>query len=100
MNFTDVDADRVLSAKAQIASDISGMARTRDIFKNQVISALEPCWKGQAKDTFTMQWGAFTEAYEGFIKDCEALNNELERTARGYNNADGEARRLVNGIPG
>jgi len=99
MNFTDVDADRVLNAKSQITTHISGMARSRDVFKNQIISALDPCWKGQAKDAFTLQWGAFTEAYEGFIKDCEALNNELEITAKGYNNADGEARRITSGLP-
>jgi len=99
MNFTDVDADRVLSAKAQISNDVSGMARTRDVFRNQIVSALEPCWRGQAKDTFTTQWGAFTAAFENFVKETETLNNELERIAKGYNDADGEARRLVNSLP-
>jgi len=99
MNYTDVDADRMLSTKAQIANDISGMIRSRDIFKNQIINALEPCWRGRAKDTFTMQWSAFTTAYEGFIKDSETLNNELEKAAKGYNSADGEARQLVNNLP-
>ena len=99
MNYTDVDADRVLNAKTQIANDISGMAKVWDIFKNQIISTLDPYWRGQAKDTFTSQWGAFTATFGNFVKDSETLNNELERTARGYSNADGEARRLANSLP-
>jgi len=99
MNYTDVDADRMLSTKAQIANNISGMVKTRDIFKNQIINALEPCWRGWAKDTFTMQWNAFTTAYESFTKDSETLNYELEKAAKGYNSADEEARRLVNSLP-
>jgi len=99
MNFTDVDADRVLSAEAQIANDISGMARSRDVFKNQILSALDPCWRGVAKDTFTEQWNAFTEAFVNFVKECETLNHDLEITAKGYNSADSEARRLANSLP-
>jgi len=99
MNYTDVDADRVLKTKTQITNDIAGMARIRDLFKNQIISALDPSWRGIAKDSFTSQWRVFAETFESFIKDCEKLNNELERTARGYNIADGEARRLVTNLP-
>ena len=99
MNYTDVDADRVLSVKGQIANDITGMAKTRDVFKSRIISTLDVCWSGQAKDTFTIQFNGFTAAFEDFVKNCETLNTELEKAAKGYNSADEETRRLVNSLP-
>ena len=99
MNYTDVDADRVLSVKGQVANDISGMAKSRDVFKNQIISTLDSCWSGQAKDAFTIQFNAFSTLFASYVKSCEALNAELEKAAKGYNSADGDARRLVNGLP-
>ena len=99
MNCTDVDADRVLSVKGQIANDISSMAKSRDVFKNQIISTLDACWSGQAKDLFTIQFNSFSAIFEQYVKSCEALNTELEKAAKGYNSADDEARRLVNGLP-
>ena len=99
MNYTDVDADRVLSTKAQIATCVTSMAKTRDVFKNQIISSLDVCWKGQAKDSFTAQWGAFSTSFESFVRANEKLNDELEKAAKGYNKADEEARQLVNGLP-
>ena len=99
MNYTDVDADRVLSTWTQIENDISGMRRTRDILRGQILSSLETCWKGQAKDTFTAQWNDFTTALGRFVREIEILNNELERAGKGYNKADGDAGRLVSSLP-
>ena len=99
MNYTDIDADRVLSVKGQIANDIAGMAKTRDVFKNRIISTLDICWQGQAKEAFTAQFNVFSVAFESYVKACESLNSELEKAAKGYNGADEEARRLVNSLP-
>ena len=100
MNYTDVDADRVLSVKGQIANDISGMARTSDVFKSRVLSTLDGCWQGQAKESFTVQFNAFSTAFDSFVKTCEELNGKLENVAKGYNGADGDVRSLVNNLPG
>ena len=99
MNYTDVDADRVLNIKGQIANEISGMAKTRDVFKSRVLSTLDACWRGQAKNSFAIQFNAFTTAFDIFVKNCEKLNDQLENAAKAYNSADGDVRSLVNNLP-
>jgi len=99
MNYTDVDADRVLSVKGQIDNDVSGMSRTSDVFKSQVLSTLDACWQGQAKESFAVQFNAFSTAFDIFVKTCGELNGQLENAAKGYNSADGDVRSLVNNLP-
>ena len=99
MNFTDVDADRMLSIKAQIANDISGMTKVRDVLKSQVMSTLDVNWKGQAKDSFAAQFNVLSTAFDNYVKSCETLNNEMEKAAREYNRADEDTRRFVNNLP-
>ena len=95
MNYTDVDADRVLSLKTQIAGDLSRIAATRNVLKNQIISTLDIYWRGQSKDNFTAQFKAFLIAFDNFVKNIEALNSDLGKAALGYNRADDEARQFV-----
>jgi WXG100 family type VII secretion target len=99
MNYTDVDADRVLSVKAQIANDIANIKKTQNTLKTQIISSLSPYWQGPAFESFTQQFNAFLTAIESYAKSCETLNGELDKAGRGYNGADAEVRRLVAGLP-
>jgi WXG100 family type VII secretion target len=99
MNYTDVDADRVLSVKAQIARDIEGARNVHGTLKGQVISALAPCWQGQAYETFARQFASFLTALDAFLKDCGTLNAELEKAGTNYNKADGDVRALVAALP-
>jgi uncharacterized protein YukE len=99
MNYTNVDADRVLAEKAQIANDISNIRRSYNILKTQILSALTPYWQGRAYDVFALQYNAFLETLDSFSTVCEALNTEVGKAAKNYNGADAEVRRLVNGLP-
>ncbi|MDR1605187.1 MAG: WXG100 family type VII secretion target [Gracilibacteraceae bacterium] len=99
MNMTDVDADRLLSVRAQIAADVSNIVKVRNYLRGQVVGALEPYWQGQAKETFTQQFNAFLTNLEGFSQSCEELNAELEKAGKSYNNADAEVNRLTAGLP-
>jgi WXG100 family type VII secretion target len=99
MNYTDVDADRVLSVKAQIARDIDGARNVYGVLKGQVISALAPCWQGQAYEAFAKQFSAFLTAFDAFLKDCNTLNAELDKAGVNYNRADSDVRALVASLP-
>ncbi|MDR2664764.1 MAG: WXG100 family type VII secretion target [Oscillospiraceae bacterium] len=99
MNYTDVDADRVLSVKAQIARDIDGAKNVYSVLKGQVIGALAPSWQGQAFDTFSQQFSAFLAAFDAFLKDCDTLNAELQKAGTNYNRADGDVRSLIAALP-
>jgi WXG100 family type VII secretion target len=99
MNYTDVDADRVLSVKTQIARDIDGAKNVYGVLKGQVLSTLAPCWQGQAHESFARQFSSFLSAFDAFLKDCNTLNAELERAGTNYNRADGDVRALVAALP-
>jgi WXG100 family type VII secretion target len=67
--------------------------------RGQIAAPAEQYWQGEAKELFVSEFNAFISAYDEFARNCEALNDELEKAGKSYNSADAEARRLASGLP-
>ena len=93
--FTDVDSILIENASKSICDRIEELSSISAVFKCDVMTCLNPCWCGLAKQRFEQQFLTFAELFEKLVDSYKDLNERLKCSGASYNRSDDLVRQYI-----
>ena len=97
--FSDVDSAKIDISSKRIGDNIGELSSMSNVFQCNVMTCLNPCWCGVAKQRFEQQFSVFTELFEKLVSSYRELNERLKCAGATYSKADDLARQFVAKLP-